>query len=251
MRQAMVMGNWKMNGHLDHVTSLLQDLLTSIPEQSDTQCVVFPPAIYLPLAEKLLIGSAVSWGAQNVYPQDSGAYTGELSAPMLNDYGCRYVLVGHSERRHVFHEDEKFVAEKFHHVKDHDMIPVLCVGETLDERERGLTEQVLTQQLLAVTSVGSHFFQNCVVAYEPVWAIGTGQTASPEQAQAAHAFIRALVAKFDEKDANQLSILYGGSVNEKNARSLFTMPDVDGGLVGGASLHAQQFVEIVKCINCY
>ena len=251
MRQKIVMGNWKMNGHLGQVTTLLRDLLTYLPDQGDAACVVFPPAIYLPLAQTLLGNSRIYFGAQNVYPQDAGAYTGELSAPMLSDYGCRYVLVGHSERRHVFHEDEKFIAEKFHHVKDHGMIPVLCVGETLSEREQGLTEQVLTKQLLAVTSVRNHFFRNCVVAYEPVWAIGTGLTASPEQAQAAHVFIRELVAKFDENDASQLSILYGGSVNEKNAHALFTMTDVDGGLVGGASLDARQFVEIVKCINCY
>ena len=251
MRQSLVMGNWKMNGRMDQIPVLLQALLASLPKGSHTSCVVFPPAIYLPLVEALLAKSSIAWGAQNVYSLDAGAFTGELSAPMLNDYGCRYVLVGHSERRHVFHEDEKFIAEKFHHVKDHGMIPVLCVGETLDEREHGLTEHVLTQQLLAVTHVGTQFFKNCVVAYEPVWAIGTGRTASPEQAQAAHKFIRDLVAKFDENDANQLSILYGGSVNEKNAQSLFIMPDVDGGLVGGASLNAQQFVEIVKCINCY
>ena len=251
MRKKMVMGNWKMNGRLPQATSLLHDLFNLLPKETVTECVVFPPAIYLPLAQSVLSGSPIQYGAQNVFPQDAGAFTGELSAGMLSDYGCRYVLVGHSERRHLFHEDEKFIAEKFHHVKDHDMIPVLCVGETLDEREQGLTEQVLAKQLLAVTEKGSQFFSDCVVAYEPVWAIGTGLTASPEQAQAAHEFIRGLVAKFDKNDANQLSILYGGSVNEKNARALFTMTDVDGGLVGGASLNAQQFLEIVKCINCY
>ena len=251
MRQKFVMGNWKMNGRLDQITNLLQDLLSSLPKLKHTTCVVFPPAIYLPLAYKLLNESSIDLGAQNIYPRDAGAFTGELSAPMLSDYGCRYVLVGHSERRHIFHEDEKFVAEKFHHVKDHDMIPVLCVGETLSEREQGLTEHVLTKQLLAVTHSDSHIFQNCIVAYEPVWAIGTGQTASPEQAQQVHEFIRGLVAKIDGDDASQLPIVYGGSVNEKNAAALFAMPDVDGGLVGGASLNAHQFVEILKCINCY
>ena len=151
----------------------------------------------------------------------------------------------------MFHEDEKFVAEKFHHVKDHGMIPVLCIGETLAEREQGLTEQVLTKQLLAVSNTGSNFFDKCVVAYEPVWAIGTGQTASPEQVQAVHAYIRDLVAKTDKNNAQELPIIYGGSVNENNAHALFAMPDVDGGLIGGASLNARQFVEIVKCINCY
>ena len=249
MRQTMVMGNWKMNGRIDQVRMLLESLANGLADQRNTTSVVFPPAIYLPLAQEILIDSDIKLGAQNVYPKDAGALTGEISAPMLTDYGCRYVLVGHSERRHIFQEDEKFVAEKFHHVKDHGMIPVLCVGETLQERELGLTENVITKQLHAVTRTGTQFFKNCVVAYEPVWAIGTGQTASPEQAQEVHAFIRHLVAKFDENNASLLPILYGGSVNEKNARTLFAMPDVDGGLVGGASLNAQQFVEIVKCIN--
>lgn len=251
MRRSMVMGNWKMNGQTSQVTALLQDVLALLPREIDVDCVVFPPTIYLPLVQSVLSGERIQWGAQNVYPREAGAFTGECSGPMLSDYGCRYVLVGHSERRRIFHEDEKFVAEKFHHTKDHGMIPVLCVGETLDERDAGLTEQVLEQQLLAVNSANKRAFQGVVVAYEPVWAIGTGQTASPDQAQAAHAFIRQVVARFDESDANQLSILYGGSVSEKNAPLLFSMPDVDGGLVGGASLNAQQFVDIVKCINCY
>ncbi|WP_133127582.1 triose-phosphate isomerase [Legionella nagasakiensis] len=249
MRQRYVMGNWKMNGRLSQVRDLLQDLLESFLEKRNVQCAVFPPAIYLPLVRELLSKSIISWGAQNVYPQDFGAYTGELSAPMLVDYDCRYVLVGHSERRHLFHENENFIAEKFHHVKVHDMIPVLCVGETLDERQQGLTEEVLSRQLLAVAQLDNDFMQNCIVAYEPVWAIGTGQTATPEQAQEAHAFIRAQIAAFNQECAQKLPILYGGSVNEKNAQALFAMPDVDGGLIGGASLNAQQFVEIVKCIN--
>ncbi len=251
MRKKRVIGNWKMNGRLDEVCSLLQGLLTLMPKQLNADLVVLPPAIYLPVTRDTLRGTPIYWGAQNVYPQDAGAYTGELSAPMLQDYDCRYVLVGHSERRHLFHEDEKFVAEKFHHVKDHDMIPVLCVGETLEEREQGLTEQVITRQLLAVSSTGARSFENCIVAYEPVWAIGTGQTASPEQVQTVHACIRALVANFNQDDANKLPILYGGSVNEKNAGTLFAMPDVDGALVGGASLNARQFLEIVKCIKSY
>lgn len=249
MRQKIVAGNWKMNGRIDQVTSLLQQLLNLLEGQTNAECVVIPPAIYLPLVKNYLSQSSIKWGAQNVYPKDSGAFTGELSAPMLQDYDCRYVLVGHSERRQLFGESEKFVADKFHHVKEHGMIPVLCVGETLAEREQGHTAQVLTKQLLAVTEISKRCFKNCVIAYEPVWAIGTGQTASPEQAQAVHQAIRALVASFDQEDANELTILYGGSVNDKNAASLFAMPDVDGGLVGGASLNAQQFVEIVKCIN--
>ncbi len=254
MRKNIVMGNWKMNGRLERVNTLLHDLRTLLPVRAGVDCVVLPPAIYLPCVSAQLAGSAIGWGAQNVYPQDAGAFTGELSAPMLQDYGCQYVLVGHSERRHLFHEDEKFIAEKFHHVKDHGMIPVLCVGETLAAREQGLTEQVLAKQLLAVmnldlTHTEHKIFENCVIAYEPIWAIGTGQTATPEQVQSVHAFIRELVAIHDQGSVQALSILYGGSVNKNNARALFALPDVDGGLIGGASLNARHFVEIVKCIN--
>lgn len=249
MRQKIVAGNWKMNGRIEQVKTLLQQLRNLLAEPTSADCVILPPSIYLPLVKDYLSETAIKWGAQNIYPKDSGAFTGELSALMVQDYDCRYVLVGHSERRRLFGESEKFVAEKFHHVKEHGMIPVLCVGETLEEREQGLTEQVLAKQLIAVTENSERCFKNCVIAYEPVWAIGTGQTASPEQAQETHLAIRALVAKFSQADASQVSILYGGSVNEKNAVSLFAMPDVDGALVGGASLNAQQFVEIVKCIN--
>lgn len=249
MRKKIVMGNWKMNGQLNQITDLIQGIIATLPQDTNVNCVVLPPAIYIPHVQKLLQGETLQWGAQNVYPQTAGAYTGELSAPMLNDFACRYILVGHSERRQLFHENENFIAEKFHHVKEHGMIPVLCIGETQDEREQGLTEQVLRQQLLAVTLESTQCFNNCVVAYEPVWAIGTGQTAMPNDVQAVHAFIRHLVAEFSLVAAEKLPILYGGSVNAKNASALFAMPDVDGGLIGGASLQAQQFVEIVKCIN--
>lgn len=249
MRVKIVAGNWKMNGRIDQIKSLLQQLVNLIDKQSKAQCVVLPPSVYLPLVKDYLSETSIKWGAQNVYPRDTGAFTGEISAPMLQDYDCRYVLVGHSERRRIFHEDEKFVADKFHHVKEHGMMPVLCVGETQEEREQGRTEEVLARQLLAVTAESKFCFKNCVIAYEPVWAIGTGQTASPEQVQEVHASIRALVAGFEKDDAERLTILYGGSVNEKNAAALFAMPDVDGGLIGGASLNAQQFVEIVKCMN--
>lgn len=248
MRQKFIMGNWKMNGSHQEISTLLQAIQEHLPA-SKAQSVVFPPSIFIPFVRELLANSPIAWGAQNVYPQDAGAYTGEISAPMLKEFACKYILVGHSERRRLLNESEKFVAEKFHHVKDHDMIPVLCVGETQEERSRGLTEEILSQQLLAITEIGTQVFQRCIIAYEPVWAIGTGLTASPEQVQEAHKFIRSLVAGFDNDAAKSLPILYGGSVSEKNASSLFAMPDIDGGLVGGASLKAQQFVEIVKCIN--
>lgn len=249
MRKKIVAGNWKMNGRTDFIKGLLAALSETLQSRTLAECVVIPPAIYLPLVQNCLENRGIAWGAQNVYPKDSGAYTGELSAPMLTDYGCRYVLVGHSERRQLFAEDAKFVAEKFHHVKEHGMIPILCVGETIEEREQGRTEQVIAAQFRAVAEKTTQAFAGCVIAYEPVWAIGTGHSASPEQVQQVHERIRALIAEYNEKDANAVSLLYGGSVNENNARALFAMPDVDGGLIGGASLNARQFVEIVKCIN--
>ncbi|KTD69701.1 triosephosphate isomerase [Legionella steelei] len=249
MRHKIVAGNWKMNGQLQQVIQLSNELRELLHSINDVQVIVMPPAIYIPQVRDILAECDIEIGAQNVYPKDFGAYTGEMSAPMLKDYNCRYVLVGHSERRHCFHEDENFVAQKFHHVKEHGMIPVLCVGETLVEREKGQTEQVIAEQLFAVSEHNKNCFRDCVVAYEPVWAIGTGKTASPEQAQEVHQFIRKLVAEINHSDADRLPLLYGGSVNENNAKALFAMPDVDGGLVGGASLNAKQFVEIVKCIN--
>lgn len=249
MRKSIVAGNWKMNGQRQQVTQLMSQLITLVQDEVSAQVVVLPPAIYIPLVSELALESRVVLGSQNIYPKDFGAFTGELSAPMVKDYGCQYVLVGHSERRQYFHEDENFVAQKFHHVKEHGMIPILCVGETLIERENGYAEQVIAKQLRAICDGGKNCFQGCVIAYEPVWAIGTGKTASPEQAQEMHQYIRNLVAEVNRKDAESLTILYGGSVNESNANALFAMPDIDGGLVGGASLNAKQFVEIVKCIN--
>lgn len=249
MRARIVAGNWKMNGRIQQVIELTSQLKELVDSAGTKQVVIMPPAIYIPLVKEILGDSTIALGGQNVYPKESGAYTGELSAPMLKDYNCRYVLVGHSERRHFFHEDENFVAQKFHHVKEHGMIPVLCVGETLIEREKGQTEQVIARQLLAVSEMNTDCFHDCVVAYEPVWAIGTGKTASPDQAQEVHQFIRKLVAEINNSDAERLTLLYGGSVNENNARALFAMPDIDGGLVGGASLNAKQFLDIVKCIN--
>lgn len=249
MRKKIVAGNWKMNGQLQQVIQLTNQLKNLIDANSLAEIVVMPPSVYIPIVGDLLKTSNIEIGAQNVYPRDFGAFTGELSAPMLKDFNCRYVLVGHSERRSYFHEDENFVAQKFHHVKDHGMIPILCVGETLIEREKGQTEQIIAKQLFAMSGKDTRCFRNCVVAYEPVWAIGTGKTATPEQAQEVHKYIRSLVAEINYSDAEHLSLLYGGSVNETNARALFAMPDIDGGLVGGASLNDKQFLEIVKCIN--
>lgn len=248
MRQRIIAGNWKMNGQLNQITQLVNELTDLIGTETSTEIMIAPPSIYIPLVNSL-VSRHIKIGAQNIYPKDSGAFTGEVSGPMLKDYNCTYVLVGHSERRHYFQENENFVAEKFHHTKDHGMIPILCVGETLNEREKGQTEQVITKQLLAVSEKNKNCFQNCVIAYEPVWAIGTGKTATPDQAQEIHQFIRKLVSELSDNDADHLPLLYGGSVNEQNARALFAMPDIDGGLIGGASLNAKQFVEIIKCIN--
>jgi triosephosphate isomerase len=249
MRSKIVAANWKMNGQLQQVIELTKQVNALLNPLSEVQVIIMPPAVYIPQVSELLVQSVIKLGAQNVFPKDFGAYTGEVSALMLSDFNCRYVLVGHSERRQNFYEDENFVAQKFHHVKEHGMIPILCVGETFDERQKGKTKDIIAKQLLAVSEQDKGCFQGCVVAYEPVWAIGTGETASPEQAQEVHYFIRELISGIKSSDAENLSILYGGSVNEKNARALFAMSDVDGGLVGGASLDAKQFVEIVKCIN--
>jgi triosephosphate isomerase (TIM) len=253
MRQQLVMGNWKMNGSRDSIHQLLDGMLELFPSDLDAgaEVVVFPPAIYIPEVAAQLRGSRIKWGAQTVSFEASGAYTGELSVDMLKDYGCTYVLVGHSERRTLFHEDEKCVAKKFHRVKERDMIPVLCVGETALEREKGLTMSVLEAQLRAIVHDGAGDFEASVIAYEPIWAIGTGQTATPEDAANVQASIRDIIAELSPKDADRLPIVYGGSVNEKTAGALFAMPEIDGGLVGGASLNAKQFLDIVTCIKCF
>lgn len=251
MRKKIVMGNWKMNGSLESVTNLLNELIISLPENSSTEVVVFPPAVYLPYVSSFLRQSSMKWGAQNVYPADAGTFTGELSAPMLKDFACHYILVGHSERRTLFHENEKFIADKFHHVKEHGMIPVLCVGEALSDRDSGQTKAVIAKQMEAVAIDSPLAFQNCVIAYEPVWAIGTGETPSPSEIQEVHSTIRALITDFGDEKGQQVTLLYGGSLNTHNARAIFAMPDVDGGLIGGASLDAQKFVEILACINSF
>jgi len=250
MRKQLVMGNWKMNGNRESIHALLVNLLENLPHHAP-QVVVFPPAIYIPFVAEILHHSPIQWGAQTVYFKNEGAYTGELSAPMLKEFGCRYVLVGHSERRRLFHEDKKSIAKKFHHVKEHDMIPVLCIGETAEERQQGRTFTTLSAQLADVFRDKESDFTHAVIAYEPVWAIGTGLTATPEEAAAVHAKIRDMVEDMAPNHAKTLSIVYGGSVNEKTASALFAMPEIDGGLIGGASLNAKQFLDIVTCIKCF
>lgn len=240
-----------MNGRLAQVEALLQALQLefNFPQSSSREFIVLPPAIYLGLTKSYLNNTSLHWGGQNIYPAEKGAYTGEHSPPMLKDFSCRYVLVGHSERRQIFCESENFIAEKFHLIKDHDMIPILCIGETGEERLQGKTSDVLLGQLRHYLDSKKDCFKRAVIAYEPVWAIGTGQTPLPEEVQEVHAFIRDQIRLIDKAGADEVPILYGGSVTEKNAASLFAMPDVDGGLVGGASLNVRQFVEICQCIN--
>ena len=245
MRQKLVAGNWKMHGGLKTNQQLLQDVVAGVSGLRDVAVAVCVPFPYLAQAQSVLAGTPVAWGAQNLSEQAQGAFTGEVSAAMLQDFGCRYVLVGHSERRSIFGESDKLVAEKFAAALASGLRPVLCVGETLEQRDAGKTLEVVSAQIDAVLNrVGVAAFSGAVVAYEPVWAIGTGRTATSAQAQEVHAAIRAQIAKADAKIADGLQILYGGSVKPGNAAELFAMPDIDGGLIGGASLVAADFLSI-------
>jgi triosephosphate isomerase (TIM) len=244
MRKKLVAGNWKMHGSLAENAALLSALKPALAGVEAVVCVPFP---YLAQAQSELAGSSIAWGAQNLSEHSKGAYTGEVSASMLRDFGCGYVIVGHSERRSLYGESDQQVASKFIAAQAGGLVPILCVGESLEERESGITEQVVARQLNAVISAaGIGALANAIVAYEPVWAIGTGKTASPEQAQAVHAFIRGKIAGLDAAIADGLVIQYGGSVKAANAAELFAQPDIDGGLIGGASLVAQEFVAICQ-----
>ena len=247
MRQKLVAGNWKMFGSLKSNLSLLHDVAAGVSGLRGTSVAVCVPFPYLAQAQSVLTGTAVSWGAQNLNEQVQGAFTGEVSASMLQDFACRYVLVGHSERRAIYGESDTLVAEKFAAALASGLSPVLCVGETLAQREAGKTVEVVAAQIDAVLKrVGVAAFFGAVVAYEPVWAIGTGRTASAEQAQEVHAAIRAQIAAADAQVADGLQILYGGSVKPGNAEELFAMADIDGGLIGGASLVAADFLAICR-----
>jgi len=245
MRRILLAGNWKMNGSGAMVASLLGGLLQAPKSQIPIDMAVFPPFPYLGQVQSLLRDSDISWGGQNLNPAPKGAHTGEVSAGMLLDFGCRYVLVGHSERRSLYGESDQDVAARFQAAIEAGLWPVLCVGETLQEWEDGATDSVVERQLDAVLERnGIAAFERAVIAYEPVWAIGTGKTATPEQAQAVHAFIRNKIALQDDTIAGHIRILYGGSVNNSNAADLFAREDIDGGLVGGASLKAGDFLAI-------
>ena len=234
-----------MHGVLKTNQQLLQDVVAGVSSLKNVGVAVCVPFPYLAQAQSALTGTSVAWGAQNLSEQAQGAFTGEVSAAMLQDFACRYVLVGHSERRSIYGETDALVAEKFAAALGAGLCPILCVGETLEQRDAGKTIEVVSAQLDAVLNrVGVAAFSGAVVAYEPVWAIGTGRTATSAQAQEVHAAIRAQIAKGDAKVADGLQILYGGSVKPGNAAELFAMPDIDGGLIGGASLVASDFLSI-------
>jgi len=231
-RTRLVAGNWKMHGSRETIRALLDEIVAGTGE-AGALCAVCPPFPYLAQVAERLRGTKVAWGAQNVSEHASGAYTGEVAASMLNEFGCRYVIVGHSERRQLYGESDAQVGAKYKAARAAGLTPIVCVGETLAEREAGRTEEVVGRQLAAVAFAGG------VMAYEPVWVIGTGRNATPEQAQEVHAFLR-------KRLPADTPILYGGSVKPQNAVAIFAMPDVDGGLIGGASLVAADFLAIVR-----
>lgn len=247
MRTKLVVGNWKMHGSLAVNRELLRGVVAGVSSVGGADVAVCVPFPYLAQAQQMLAATPVRWGAQNLSEHAAGAFTGEVSAAMLADFGCRFVIVGHSERRALYGESDAVVAAKFVAAQAAGLTPILCVGETLAQREAGETLQVVQRQLEAVLAVAT--LESAVVAYEPVWAIGTGRTATPDEAQEVHAAIRARVAACDAALASRLPVLYGGSVKAQNAGKLFAQADIDGGLVGGASLVADEFLAICQAAN--
>jgi triosephosphate isomerase len=247
MRTPLVAGNWKMNGTRASVADLIRGISSEAAGLSGVELLVCPSFVFLGQVEAEISGGPIALGGQNLSAEAAGAYTGEISGPMLADAGCTYVLVGHSERRALMGESDGVVASKFAAAQEHNLTPVLCVGESLEERQSDSTLAVIRQQFAAVADlVGIDAFANAVVAYEPVWAIGTGETATPEQAQEVHAALRAMAASRSAKIAAGLRLLYGGSCNAANAAELFSMTDIDGGLIGGASLKQADFLAIAR-----
>ncbi len=262
MRKPLVAGNWKMNSptesstillenilhHTDQLKKMIKDLNTS----SAIDIAIFPPAVYLREAQEILTGSGIHWGTQNVSAFDEGPYTGEISAAMIEGFGCEYVLIGHSERRCLYETLEldqtvldKIVAQKYEMATRHNLTPIICIGETADDYEANKTEEVIARLLdVLIAHKGPKALSETVLAYEPVWAIGTGKSATPEWAQDVHSFMRERIAKHDKATAESLQILYGGSVKADNAAAIFAKPDVDGGLIGGASLDVEEFIHI-------
>ncbi|PWG64081.1 triose-phosphate isomerase [Sediminicurvatus halobius] len=247
MRHPLIAGNWKMHGLRAHAQRLAAEVASGVPAPQAVEVAICPPFVHLADAAASLAGSAVALGAQNVAPEAEGAHTGEVSAAMLADVGCRFVIVGHSERRQHYGDDDALVARRFRQAREAGLVPILCVGETLAEREADATATVVARQVDAVfAAVGANGFGDAVIAYEPVWAIGTGRTATPEQAQTVHAALRDRLAGHLGEAAAGVRLLYGGSMKPDNAAALLSMPDVDGGLIGGASLKAEDFLAICR-----
>ena len=247
MRTTLIVGNWKMNGTMQSVIELIESIVAG--KVINAQLAVCPPAVYLMKVGGMLDGSDIALGGQNVCDQESGAYTGEIAASMLKECGCQYAIVGHSERRALYHESDELVARRFAMALKSGITPILCVGETLEQRDCGETEAVVSRQLDAVIdSQGISAIAKSVIAYEPVWAIGTGKVATPEQAQAVHKYLRDKLASLDATIAEQVHLLYGGSMNASNAGELLSQPDIDGGLIGGASLKAADFIAIGQSV---
>jgi triosephosphate isomerase len=250
MRQPLIAGNWKMNGSRESIKSLLDGIKQGMGGVTRAEVAVCAPSIYIADAQAQLQGSAIAWGGQDISTHESGAYTGETAGSMLTDFGCKYVIIGHSERRTYHGESDALVAEKFEVALNAGLVPLFCIGETLEEREGGITEEVVARQVAAVIErCGVDALGKGVIAYEPVWAIGTGKTATPEQAQDVHAFIRSRVAEKSAAVAEGIQILYGGSMNAGNAAELLSQPDIDGGLIGGASLKPVDFLAICTAAN--
>ena len=247
MRPILIAGNWKMNGTLESVIELVEGIKAG--SAGKATLAVCPPAVYLMKVGGMLSGTDIALGAQNVCDANGGAYTGEISASMLKECGCQYAIVGHSERRSLYRESDQLVANRFAMAVASAITPILCVGESLEERENGVTEDIVARQLDAVIETqGVSVLAQSVIAYEPVWAIGTGKVATPEQAQAVHRFIRQKLELLDEPVAHKIQILYGGSMNASNAGELLAQPDIDGGLIGGASLKATDFLAIGQSV---
>ena len=245
--QKLVVANWKMHGNLKQNAVLLADFVENLTRLQHTQVVVCAPYPYLAQLQNRLQNTPIAWGAQNMAKAEVGAYTGEVSAAMLTDFGCTYVIIGHSERATAYCESDENIATKFVQAKKHGLTPILCVGETLIEREAGVMEMVVGKQLDAIINThGAAVFADAVISYEPIWAIGSGLAATPEQAKSMHLFIRNKIANLNMAAANQLKILYGGSVNPQNALQLCAVENIDGGLIGKCSLNAQEFAAICQ-----
>lgn len=247
MRHKLVVANWKMHGNLASNKALLEAYINKLSSIENTSVVVCVPYPYLAQAQSMLQNTHIAWGAQNLSKDAVGAYTGEVSAEMLKDFGASYVIIGHSERATAYCESDENIATKFIQAQTHGITPILCVGETLIEREAGVMQMVVAKQLdTIINTYGAAVFANAVVSYEPIWAIGTGLAATSEQAQSMHEFIRGKIAVQDANAAFKLKILYGGSVNPQNAVQLLSMKDIDGGLIGKCSLNAQEFEKICR-----